>query len=202
MLAPEPCAEAGPYAACASASSSSAAAIIAQARLAYASVHAPRGRCEIGAEPLLKRPDQRLTDGCIVLGADAVGGMAAAELTDRRHNGRQLVERGDHGTERRHELRALSRHVSPEQGPQVGIELEQTTIEQGRRVVLDGRYLGEAALDELDLFRGHGDRSDDLPQTPSSAAAEGTLAAACFRAMSDAAALGFSCFRSCDRPRP
>jgi hypothetical protein len=66
--------------------------------------------------PLLERPDQGLTDRGVVLGADAVDGMAAAELTDCRQSPRQLVERGDRATEHRHEPRALGRHVTLEQG--------------------------------------------------------------------------------------
>jgi len=107
------------------------------------------------AQPALQRPNERVADGLIVGGLDAVRDVALGQRARRGQHGAEIVEPVDDDRKRRHQLAALLFHVAAKQRLDRGCDLEQPAVEQGGGFLGDGRDLLEALLDRRHLFRRH-----------------------------------------------
>lgn len=111
---------------------------------------------ESGAENHFQRPEQRFTDGCVMVRLDAIGVVAAAEVLDFRLEPVKIGEAVDDLFERDHEFFTLLAHIGGrEQGSGFGIDGEQARVEDAARLVGDHFDLFPGRLHDFDLAIVH-----------------------------------------------
>src|SRR2546430_1826611 len=83
---------------------------------------------ECVAEALGEHVQERASDGVVVVVANTVVHMTAAEHLDRRGDGLETVERRDRDAQRLHELHRLRLHVRGKELAERWIELEEPRV--------------------------------------------------------------------------
>jgi hypothetical protein len=107
-------------------------------------------------EPDAQGVQQRGADDRVVLVPDAISGVPLAEGVDDGHELTEPVEAPHDRADHHHQLPALRGHVSPEHGPETGVELEQTLVEELGGAIADGAHRLPGVAHEGDLSRSHG----------------------------------------------
>src|SRR5262249_6614081 len=112
-------------------------------------------RREARSEPLLKRPEERLPDGFVIVFIDPVAGMAAAQRGEGGQERLRAVKSFDRQREHIHQLAPLLLQVALKKRPERRVEFEQTGIEQGGGRIRDRPDLRNASLHQYLLNHIH-----------------------------------------------